>query len=225
MNKITRLQQIYNENLIISLETLKEGKELLKQIQTRLKSLSMYAGKIDGLYGRHTEAGLIEFCNLAHLDNMKTQQFGRTFAEKLIEFKPPSILRGQVTGKFISPTKGPITSKFGWRIHPLTGRRTLHKGIDIGGPVGRPVVASDGGNITIAGVVSGYGNFVAIRHANGLTSRYAHLDRIDVELEQSVRQAQRIGLMGKTGNVTGPHLHFEIFRNSVPKNPRDFINF
>lgn len=118
-----------------------------------------------------------------------------------------------------------MTSEFGYRVHPITGRYKLHKGIDIGGNKGKPVRASADGTVIIADVITGYGNFVEIDHGNGLTSAYAHLAKFTVSQGDSVTQADQVGIVGQTGGVTGPHLHFEIFRNGQPQNPRDFVKF
>jgi murein DD-endopeptidase MepM/ murein hydrolase activator NlpD len=144
---------------------------------------------------------------------MKTQLIGPTFAKKLLDAPPPNFPAGDGGGSFIQPVGGVVTSEFGNRIHPITGELRLHKGIDIGGNAGQSVVASASGTVIIAGVVSGYGNFVEIKHENGLTSAYAHLASFNVSEGESVVQGQKIGVVGATGGVT------------APQNPRDFLNF
>ena len=117
-----------------------------------------------------------------------------------------------------------ITSRYGMRT--LQGKRKMHKGIDISGSNvrGTPVLASQGGNVTTASFVEGYGNAVYIDHGNGFTSRYAHMDRIDVKSGQQVVKGQQIGLLGNTGHSTGPHLHFEIRVNGEHVNPEPYLN-
>ena len=97
-----------------------------------------------------------------------------------------------------------------FRSNPILRRRMLHSGIDIPGPVGTAVLASDSGVVRHAGIAGGYGKMVEIAHANGLVTRYAHLSRIMVGPGAAVRQGEPIGLMGSTGRSTGSHLHFEI---------------
>lgn len=105
----------------------------------------------------------------------------------------------------------PITSLFGWRTHPIFGDRRFHTGTDLGAPEGTPVVATQNGEVQVAEYLGGYGLTVILRHADGsLETRYAHLSRILVRPGETVEQGEVIGLVGSTGNSTGPHLHFEL---------------
>jgi murein DD-endopeptidase MepM/ murein hydrolase activator NlpD len=102
-----------------------------------------------------------------------------------------------------------ITSRFGWRTHPLTGARRFHSGLDIGAPSGTPVVATAAGTIISAGWNGGYGKAIIIQHNGVQQTLYGHLSEISVEAGQTIEQGTVIGLVGSTGNSTGPHLHFE----------------
>jgi len=226
MATINTLQELIDSGKVIGLDALQDQKtNLLRDIQGRLKNIGVYGGDLDGLYGPIIERALIRFCNAVFLDNMKTQLFGSTFAKKLIDSPPPSFPPGDGSGSFIRPVDGVITSEFGYRIHPITGELRLHKGIDIGGNAGQRVLASASGTVIIAGVVTGYGNFVEIKHGNGLTSAYAHLASFNVSEGDDVAQGQKIGNVGATGGAKGEHLHFEIFENGTPRNPKDFVDF
>jgi hypothetical protein len=110
---------------------------------------------------------------------------------------------------WIIPSNGVITSLYGWRNHPVSGGRRMHNGTDIAAATGTPIVASASGVCTIAGVQRGYGNVVYLKHPNGWTTRYAHLQRMSVREGQTVQQGQTVGLMGNTGVGTGTHLHVE----------------
>ncbi|MEM9542343.1 MAG: peptidoglycan DD-metalloendopeptidase family protein [Cyanobacteria bacterium P01_E01_bin.42] len=111
---------------------------------------------------------------------------------------------------FPLPQASRISSDFGWRVHPIFGNWRMHSGTDIAAPMGTPVLASYHGEVAIADYVGGYGKMVALRHEDGTQeSRYAHLAEILVEPGEWVEQGQVIGLVGSTGNSTGPHLHFE----------------
>jgi murein DD-endopeptidase MepM/ murein hydrolase activator NlpD len=104
----------------------------------------------------------------------------------------------------------PITSVFGWRNHPVTGREAMHSGTDLGAPMGTPVLAAYPGVVETADWVGGYGLMVVLRHLDGTQeSRYAHLSEITVTPGEQVAQGQAIGRVGSTGMSTGPHLHFE----------------
>ncbi|MFQ6538204.1 MULTISPECIES: M23 family metallopeptidase [Aphanothece] len=227
MPAINTLQDLIDSGKVIGLDALQEQKtNLLRDIQGKLRQIGAYGGDLDGLYGPITERALILFCQAVYLDTMQTQLLGPTFATKLLQAPPPVFPAGQgkPTG-FRAPVGGVVTSEFGNRVHPVTGELRLHKGIDIGGNAGQAVVASATGTVVIAGVVSGYGNFVEISHGDGLTSAYAHLARIDVRQGATIRQGEPLGVVGATGGVTGPHLHFEIFHNGLPQNPRDYVSF
>lgn len=116
-----------------------------------------------------------------------------------------------------------ITSTFGFRRDPFTGGGAMHKGIDFKGAVGSPIYAAAKGKVIFAGVKSGYGNFVEVSHGNGLTTRYAHMSRIDVKNGQKVEAGATLGGLGSTGRSTGPHLHFEVRIDNRAVNPRPFL--
>lgn len=111
---------------------------------------------------------------------------------------------------YIWPVIGELTSSFGWRTHPITGRRTLHKGIDIAAPMGAPIMAAADGVVSDRGWDEGYGNYVELKHADGSMTFYAHTRTILVSKGQVVKQGQAIAEVGSTGRSTGPHLHFEV---------------
>lgn len=103
----------------------------------------------------------------------------------------------------------PITSRFGWRTHPLTGNRRFHSGLDIAAPSGSPVVATGAGTVISAGWNGGYGKAIIIQHSDTQQTLYGHLSEVSVQAGQTIAQGTVIGLVGSTGNSTGPHLHFE----------------
>lgn len=133
---------------------------------------------------------------------------------------------------FLTPVNGVLTSKYGWRIHPLDGRRKFHQGIDLGAPARTKVVASKAGKILkiVSGCKSsscggGYGNYVLIDHGDGTKTRYAHLHGSCPlpKVGTTVSQGQKIGCVGKTGKTTGNHLHFEILINDKSVDPLKYI--
>jgi murein DD-endopeptidase MepM/ murein hydrolase activator NlpD len=125
---------------------------------------------------------------------------------------PPAILANYGSASdFVYPltSPAPMTSQFGWRVHPISGNRRFHAGIDLGAPTGAPIVAAATGRIVVANWHGGYGKAVVIEHQGQLQTLYGHLSEILVQEGQEVRQGEVIGLVGSTGNSTGPHLHFE----------------
>jgi murein DD-endopeptidase MepM/ murein hydrolase activator NlpD len=116
-----------------------------------------------------------------------------------------------------------FTSGFGYRRDPKTGGRRMHAGVDFAGPVGTPLYATADGVVVHAGWSSGYGRLVKIQHEFGIETRYAHLSRLSVNVGQRVSRGQRIGDMGASGRVTGPHLHYEVRVGGNPVNPMIYI--
>lgn len=132
--------------------------------------------------------------------------------------------RGAMPGGWPLLTGGVITSEFGMRRHPISGRRAMHMGIDISGKVGSEIVAMADGVVTFSGRKNGYGNIVEIRHANGMETRYAHNQRNLVVEGTVVRKGQTVALLGNTGRSTGPHVHLEVRRNGEAIDPMRFLD-
>jgi murein DD-endopeptidase MepM/ murein hydrolase activator NlpD len=128
--------------------------------------------------------------------------------------------KGNKTGMMAMPTNGRFSSAFGMRRHPILGYTRMHKGIDIAAPWGTPVYAATDGIVQFAGRSAGYGNFIKLNHGGAFGTGYGHLSRIVVRGGQSVRKGQVIGAVGNTGMSTGPHLHYELYKNGVAVNPR-----
>ncbi|WP_223132563.1 phage tail spike protein [Enterococcus gallinarum] len=129
---------------------------------------------------------------------------------------------------YVVPISKPVTvtSEFGYRQHPITGAYELHNGIDLvnGNPT-TPIYASAAGEVVIAGSYpEWYGNYVVIKHSDGLYTGYAHQSQLRVSVGDTVKQGQQIGNMGTTGPSTGPHLHFQFFTNGPWPSNSDFIN-
>ena len=120
-------------------------------------------------------------------------------------------------------TWGWLSSKYGYRSDPFTGKRTWHAGVDLAGKDGSDIIAVAGGVVTYADERYGYGNLVEIDHGDGLVTRYAHAKAIKVQVGDVVQKGQGIALMGSTGRSTGPHVHFEVIRNGKPENPEKYI--
>ena len=122
------------------------------------------------------------------------------------------------------PCSGPITSPFGYRIHPIFGTTIYHSGIDIGVDEGTPVHAADSGVVIYSGSgLTGYGNVVIIDHGNGLSTLYAHNSALLVSEGESVSKGQVVAYSGMTGYATGPHVHFEVRVNGSPTDPMGYL--
>lgn len=128
-----------------------------------------------------------------------------------------SFLRAPVNFKYISSNFNPR------RLHPVTGKVRPHNGIDYVAPVGTPIMAAGSGSVVAAGYNQFNGNYVFIKHAGNYVTKYLHLSKRTVNKGQRVKQGQTIGLLGGTGRVTGPHLHYEFVVGGIHKNPRTLI--
>ncbi|HTH27678.1 MAG TPA: M23 family metallopeptidase [Sphingobium sp.] len=126
---------------------------------------------------------------------------------------------GERRGVLASPVAGRLTSGFGMRFHPLLRYSRMHQGVDFGAPTGTPIYAVTTGVVAYAGRHGGHGNYVRINHGGGLATGYAHMSRIAAYPGERVRQGQIIGYVGSTGLSTGPHLHYEVYRNGATVNP------
>ena len=118
-----------------------------------------------------------------------------------------------------APVAGPITSGFGYRVHPILRFKRFHRGIDFGAGSGSPIVAAADGRVVRAGWAGGYGRQVRLAHGDGVVTSYSHMSRIVADPGSIVRQGQLIGYVGSSGLSTGPHLHYEVYRGGVAVNP------
>jgi len=103
-----------------------------------------------------------------------------------------------------------VSSAYGRRVHPITGKRSVHHGTDLSAPRGTPIRAGRAGVVVRAGKAGGYGNLVEVDHGGGVTTRYAHCDRLDVRPGDRIEAGQVLATVGSTGRSTGPHLHYEV---------------
>lgn len=173
-----------------------EPKELLKQVQTNIAFIK------DKLPGQEKEFIKIEKDII--------------YQQELLA-ATPSIWPVEDQGK------GYISSGFGWRNDPITSKRAFHEGIDIGVWYNTPVLATAEGKVSYAGWYGGYGWLIKIEHGFAYETYYAHLNRFKVEVGDKVSRGQVIALSGNSGRSTGPHLHYEVRKNNIPQNPREYI--
>lgn len=156
-------------------------------------------------------------------------QLARTISDRAhkLELVQGLIVGGRVQQSLLPSgrpvEKGWISSRYGYRKDPFTGKKAFHKGVDIAGRKGADVLAVASGLVTLAKAKAGYGYTVEISHADGLTTRYAHNKAIFVQQGDLVEKGDVIGSVGSTGRSTGPHVHFEIARNGKHINPARFL--
>jgi murein DD-endopeptidase MepM/ murein hydrolase activator NlpD len=161
---------------------------------------------------------------LASLDSFEKQLSDRERQMRVLE----DLLLASRLQQKVRPSGWPIdggwiSSTFGWRTDPFTGRYTQHSGIDFAGRDGSDVLSVATGIVTDAGERSGYGQLVEINHGNGYVTRYGHNEQVLVKVGDKVNKGQRIALMGSTGRSTGPHVHFEVLFNGNAVNPEQYI--
>jgi len=119
--------------------------------------------------------------------------------------------------------EGWLSSRYGKRSDPFTGKQDFHKGLDFAGKKGADVLAVGDGVVSWSGKRSGYGNLVEINHGNGYVTRYGHNQRHLVEVGDTVKKGQQVAMMGSSGRSTGPHVHFEVLRNGKRVDPAKYI--
>jgi murein DD-endopeptidase MepM/ murein hydrolase activator NlpD len=140
-------------------------------------------------------------------------------------FKRDTSIQKSAVKPMIFPVNGRITSAYGWRedpVNPKPGEKRFHKAVDIAGRTGDPIGAAMNGTVLVLDNNPNLGNFIILSHGEYQTL-YAHLSAYSVKPGQEVNQGQEIGKIGETGYTTGPHLHFEAFRNGNRINPLDLI--
>jgi len=123
----------------------------------------------------------------------------------------------------IWPAQGWVSSPFGYRIDPFTGKRTFHRGIDIATNFGNPVAATADGSVIEAAYDKFFGRTVIISHGEGVVTQYCHLDKYIVKAGQRIKRGDLLGYIGKTGKALGPHLHYEVRINNTSVNPYNYI--
>ena len=159
------------------------------------------------------EADLASYTQLVAAYEAESSRLAEELAQSRWQAAAPG------AGGLVWPTNGRAGSGYGYRTHPIFGTQRLHSGVDIAAPTGQPIVAAAAGQVVSAGWRGGYGLAVVIDHGGGLATLYAHQSRLLVGSGQVVDAGQQVGEIGSTGQSTGPHLHFEVRENGVPRDP------
>ncbi len=161
---------------------------------------------------------------LSMLDELDREMSDREQKLSVME----SVLLNRSLSERVMPSGRPIkegwlSSRYGKRNDPFTGKREMHKGLDFAGTMGADVIAVGDGVVSWSGKRYGYGNLVEITHGNGYATRYGHNQRNLVKVGDKVKKGELIALMGSSGRSTGPHVHFEVLRNGKAVNPSRYL--
>lgn len=200
----------YRENLKVKRESLKTIENKREDLLSDVEKERKYYQQRKYALEEHTQ----ELEN--EVQNMIRSYQSRSYTSS---YQKPA----HSTGSYRWPADGPITSNFGWRVHPIYGTSRFHTGVDIGAYYGSPIKAADGGTVIYSGWCGGYGYTVMIDHGGGSTTLYGHCSRLFASVGQSVGKGQVVAAVGSTGNSTGPHLHFEVRQNGVPVSPWGYL--
>lgn len=161
---------------------------------------------------------------LSMLDQLEAEMEDRDQKLSVLE----SLLMSRSLSERVMPSGRPVedgwlSSRYGKRNDPFSGKQDFHKGLDFAGKKGSEVIAVGDGVVSWAGKKSGYGKLIEINHGNGYATRYGHNQSHMVKVGDTVKKGQQIALMGSSGRSTGPHVHFEVLRNGKKVNPSEFI--
>ncbi|MGM0471148.1 MAG: M23 family metallopeptidase [Bacillota bacterium] len=192
------------------------AREFNKQQNSYRLRLELYEAREDSLLGQAAN-NLIKIHTYLPIQQVKLKQLKKS----VVSYN--QYLAAKPTGWPIKSADKQITSHFGWRIHPITGKRIRHEGIDIGVWYGTEIYATGAGEVTYAGWKSGYGKTVVIDHGYNFRTLYAHNRRLDVEVGEKVKRGDLIAYSGNSGRSTGPHLHYEVILKNEPVNPWQYI--
>lgn len=193
-----------------------EQTKLDQQVKEAYEMIANLQDNLDKAVAEHEINAAVEDEMLAYLDEL-----GRKFAQE----QEDALRSALANGTFIWPVPDCtlLTSRFGYRMHPILNYERFHAGVDIGAKSGDTIVAADGGTVAVAEYSDSYGNYVLINHGNGYTTLYAHMSSIAVEAGQAVEQGDTLGYVGSTGWSTGPHCHFEIRYNEEKTDPEAYF--
>ncbi|TET90848.1 MAG: hypothetical protein E3J96_00350 [Sulfurovum sp.] len=161
--------------------------------------------------------------NIQKLEELKAQTEKKIEIEKITALQKAFLVNGIPNGKILNYRR--VSSKFGYRVHPVTKRKDFHAGLDLSASNGTPIYAPANGVVEYSDKKGAYGNFLLIAHSYGFKTAYGHLSKYAVKSGEYVSKGQVIAYVGNTGRSTGPHLHYEIRYLNKWVNPKIFINW
>lgn len=223
-----RTQQTELLRLSASLESLREEMVVLAQNDAKVRVMAQLSrpksDMLAGIGGAPETDATTDFASLQKQIDQIVQAIDlrRESQEEIQAFLSDqrSLLASKPKGW---PSRGWMTSGFGMRRSPFSGKPKMHEGLDIAASIGTPVYATADGIVSQAETVAGYGKLVVIDHGYGYKTYYGHNSKIQVKVGQKVRRSDRIASVGNTGSSTGAHLHYEVRLNGVPLNPRKYL--
>lgn len=246
----TRYQKQLDNQLASVVEAKRSAEENLNALSLRLGQMQAHVMRLDALGQRIThmaglEQGEFDFTNppaqggpegngeernntvpdfITQLESLSAQLADREQQLSVLE----SMISNRNLDEEVFPSGRPVTrgwlsSHFGLRTDPFTGKPDQHEGVDFAGKEGSDIVAVGSGVVTWAGKRYGYGNLVEVNHGKGYVTRYGHNKEILVKVGDTVKKGQVMALMGSTGRSTGPHVHFEVLHDGRPVNPGKYI--
>ena len=213
--------------------------QVAKERDMQVASLGSLASEVSSLYGLKPDPMLLA---AASSDSVQDDQVSSSI-DRLSTLKTTALsgattagltlglTRNVTTADWIRansapsiwPIEGPVTAAFGERIDPFNGEGAFHSGVDIGSPIGQPIIAPADGTILFADFMGGYGRAIVVDHGHGITTRYGHLKSFAVFAGERVHRGDTIGYVGDSGRSTGPHLHYEVRINDIPVNPHKYL--
>ncbi|MBW2209402.1 MAG: M23 family metallopeptidase [Deltaproteobacteria bacterium] len=195
------------------------------RMQAQMMRLNALGERLVGGPGEMPGTESVQFADfLSMLDQMDSELDDRREMLSVLEV----LLMSRSLHERVMPSGKPVnegwlSSKYGKRNDPFTGKKDFHKGLDFAGKKGADVLAVGDGVVSWSGKRQGYGNLVEINHGNGYVTRYGHNQQHLVEVGDTVKKGQQVAMMGSTGRSTGPHVHFEVLHNGKRVNPAKYI--
>ncbi len=223
-----RSQQQEIGRLCANIEDLRKEMVVLAQNDAKVRVLAQLSGPrpdaLNGIGGPPEDDASTEFSELQRqIDQIREAiELRRESQEEVQGFlnDQRSLLAAKPKGW---PVKGWLTSSFGMRNSPFSGKLKMHEGLDIASRTGTPVYATADGIVSRAETAAGYGKMVVIDHGYGFKTLYGHNSKLFVKVGQRVKRGDKIAAVGNTGTSTGSHVHYEVRLNGVPLNPKKYL--
>ncbi len=235
IKNLTEIINSQNESLSLSNTQLEHMNQENSNAKSKIEEFTKLYSDIADDYLKKTSRGSVStkssnnaIIDLSKLGNI-VQQLNKDFNDNG-DLTAQLLATNEKLEKYIDsiptfvPARGPVTSPFGMRNHPIQKVRKIHEGVDISSSKGDPIFAAASGVVEFAGYSNGYGYNVKIDHQNGFRTIYGHSSKLLVKKGDIINKGQKIALVGSTGNSTGPHLHFEIRIGNTPVDPTEYVN-